>query len=208
MGLREGDLIVSVDDEEVRSGRELTREIEDQDPGDEVELEIVRNGERRKLKGKLQSREEAFEHRDRQRNRSFARDSRRSWTDEGGFTSSSNYQDSRQDLRSELQRLERQVAQVQRELDNLRYAIDGRSGQDRWSDDRRDRSSQTYYRGESNVRYDDDGSGRRMNQQTNFNRWEGQRDRRGSTSDIHRSSGGEIGEDRQRVGSGEIDRDW
>lgn len=207
MGLREGDLVLAVNGQQVRSGQDLTREIQSQDPGDEVELEIERDGIRQQISGRLESRQEAFEFRGSQQSRSFARDTRRSWSDEGGYTSSGDDQGNQQNVQSQLNRLERQVAQIQRELENLRFAIDERGGRGQWSDDR---ESQSYSRGESNARYDDDNTGRRMNQQTNFDRFEeqGSQRRPNRSGEIHRSSGGEVGEDRQQVDSSEIDRDW
>jgi hypothetical protein len=206
MGLREGDLVVAVNGQQVRSGQDLTREIQNQNPGDNVELEIERDGNRQHVSGRLETRQQAFEFRDSERYRPFGRESRRSWSDEGGYTSSGNYQGNQQNLQSQLNRLERQVAQIQRELENLRFAIDERGDQRRWSDDR---ESQSYSRGESNARYDDD-SGRRMNQQTNFDRFDeqGSQRRPNRAGEIHPSSGGEVGEDRQQVDSSEIDRDW
>jgi hypothetical protein len=207
MGIRDGDRIVAVNGQQIESSEDLMREVENQNPGDEIRIEVERDGNREELTGRLESREEAFEHRGSQGQRSY---SRRSWSEQGGYASSDQYGSSgrQQNVRAQLDRLERQVSQIQRELENLRFAIDEQGQQQRWStDDRRDQSNDRSR--ESTARYEDDNSGRRMNQQTNYDRWDEQGgQRRSDRREIHRSSGGEVGEDRQEVGSSEINRDW
>jgi hypothetical protein len=202
MGLREGDRIISVNGEKVESNRDLMREIRDLDPRDEVELEIKRDGDERELSGKLESRREAFVargQRDDQRRMTI----RRSWSDRGdrgqysqrqdhqGYTRG---QDSRgsQDVRSQIDSLERQVQQIQRQLENLRVAVDGR-GQRTSRDDGR----------ESTAGYEEYDSGQRTGQRTSYDRgWDGYERNQSQRPEDHPSPGGEIGGSRQRPGIG------
>ncbi len=52
-GLREGDVILKIDGREVRDGDYLAREIRNHRPGEEVRLEIERNGKTQEIKAKL-----------------------------------------------------------------------------------------------------------------------------------------------------------
>lgn len=48
-GLRRGDIIVALDDTQIRSSGDLYSALRDYQPGDEVSVTVVRNGERRTL---------------------------------------------------------------------------------------------------------------------------------------------------------------
>ena len=52
-GLRPGDIIVGVGGEEVRSAEDVGRLVDERSPGDEVEVEVVRAGERERLEVRL-----------------------------------------------------------------------------------------------------------------------------------------------------------
>lgn len=52
-GLRQGDIILKIDGEEVDSMEEVTKTIRDKDIGDQIQLEILRNEERRIIETRL-----------------------------------------------------------------------------------------------------------------------------------------------------------
>jgi S1-C subfamily serine protease len=52
-GLRPGDIIVAIAGEEVRSSEDVSRAVDARSPGDEVEVEVVRAGERERIEVKL-----------------------------------------------------------------------------------------------------------------------------------------------------------
>jgi C-terminal processing protease CtpA/Prc len=56
-GLREGDVIVGIDGEELDGSWSLTKEILKKEPGDRVDLEIIRDGDRQTLTAELGERE-------------------------------------------------------------------------------------------------------------------------------------------------------
>ena len=55
MGLHRGDFITHVDGREVESAREFIARIRSMEPGEEVELDIMRNRDERSLSGELES---------------------------------------------------------------------------------------------------------------------------------------------------------
>jgi putative serine protease PepD len=57
-GIRSGDVVVSVDGEPVREPDDVAQAIEDREPGEEVELELIRDGERRTVTVELGTRPE------------------------------------------------------------------------------------------------------------------------------------------------------
>ncbi|HET6883592.1 MAG TPA: PDZ domain-containing protein [Pirellulales bacterium] len=59
-GLRRGDEIVAVDDEDVRSNRDLQRLLSQKDPDDDVSITVERNGRERTLRAMLASQQEVF----------------------------------------------------------------------------------------------------------------------------------------------------
>lgn len=59
-GIRRGDEIVAIDDEEVESNRDLQRVLSQRDPDDEVTISVERNGRERTLQATLVSQREMF----------------------------------------------------------------------------------------------------------------------------------------------------
>jgi S1-C subfamily serine protease len=57
-GLKEGDVIVGLDGEEVASVEDLLAALRERDPGDEVVIDLLRNGERLEARVTLASRPE------------------------------------------------------------------------------------------------------------------------------------------------------
>lgn len=201
MGLRDGDLIVAVNGQEIQSNQDLIRAVDDRSPGEQIRLEVERNGNSQQLSGKLETRRQAFVTRDSRRGerRMFSREGRRGSGYRGEFTrSDSSWRD--QDVRSQLNSLERQVNRIQRQLEDLRVAIEERGQR---SGDDRDRAS--------TASYDEYDSNRTSNQRTSSDGQSRSYDQSGSGErDIHDSPGGEVGEDRLRTDSNEArtDSDW
>jgi membrane-associated protease RseP (regulator of RpoE activity) len=59
-GLRRGDEIVAIDDEDIQSNRDLQRLLSQKDPDDDVEITVERNGRERTLRAMLASQQEVF----------------------------------------------------------------------------------------------------------------------------------------------------
>jgi PDZ domain-containing secreted protein len=59
-GLEDGDVIIAIDDEEIETVKRATRAIKAYSPGDEVEIVVLRDGDRKRvLKVELGERDEA-----------------------------------------------------------------------------------------------------------------------------------------------------
>jgi S1-C subfamily serine protease len=59
-GIRQGDEIVAIDEQDVHSTRDLQRLLADYDPDDDVSLTVDRNGRKRTLQASLESQQEVF----------------------------------------------------------------------------------------------------------------------------------------------------
>lgn len=209
MGLREGDRITAVNGDDVESARDVVEEIRDLEPGEQVRIEIDREGDRRTLRGELESRREALVFRgqrqgQQQRGRFFDRrqrddrwnqgqdrpayygdqSSRRQYSYEGGRTSNN------QDIRQQLHAIERQVNQLSREIDDLRYALNSSAPSQRDYDRNR----------ESQAGYDEYQTQDRFGSRTSYGqRTDGYQNQRDETGyDRIDSPGGEVGEERLR----------
>lgn len=112
MGLREGDRITYVDGHEIDSARDFISRIRDMEPGEEVELDIVRNRDERSLSGELKSRGEALRLRNQGGNREQASSSDRS--ERGG------------DALNRINALERRLDDLRRELQQVRSSLESR----------------------------------------------------------------------------------
>src|SRR5262249_54188086 len=62
-GLREGDRILSVNNQRVNSAQQLTRLISKEEPGSNVAIDLIRDGEQQQIHTQLSSREQAMPHR-------------------------------------------------------------------------------------------------------------------------------------------------
>ena len=137
-GIRNGDEIISADGERVRTAQQLTDEIGEKQPGDQVSLGIRRNGERQTLKANLvsldmlRSRSSAAD-----RNRSeddsaqnMNRSNRGSWAMNRGRSASydeaapASQQGDR--IARQLRALQQQVLRLEQEVDDLRANRSGR----------------------------------------------------------------------------------
>jgi hypothetical protein len=211
MGLRAGDRITKINGDEVESYRDLIKEVRNLEAGDNVRIEIQRDGDSKTVRGELESRREALVFRgqvqrdgqgQRDRGQFFGRrgndgrwnqdrdrvaydsdqSSRRQFSYEGGSADNSQHQHVRQQLDS----LERQVNQLRREIDSLRNSVGGReSGRSQGYTSNQDQS-RNYERG-SQAGYSDSGVQQQYGSRTSY--------------DAIDSPGGQVGEERLRPNS-------
>jgi PDZ domain len=127
MGIQRGDRITQVNGQQVESVRSFISEIRNSNPGDNIDLEIRRDGNQRELSGELESRRETLRQGDRgrqfteSRSRAFYGAPRESASyDRGQFDRSDS------DLVSRLDSIERQLDRLSREVDNLRDRVENR----------------------------------------------------------------------------------
>jgi hypothetical protein len=134
-GIRAGDEITSAAGQRVRSVQDLVEEINERQPGAQVELGIRRNGERQTLRAQLVSRgslrRTSNNRSDENRSGSATaessnRDARQAWSNRGRSASYDEDQMASEPQRDNLSRqvriLQRQVSQLQEEIDELRTA--------------------------------------------------------------------------------------
>ena len=151
-GLRQGDRILRVNGRSVNSPQELSQMIARRDPGTQVQLVVLRNGERRNLQTRLESREEALPDRAQRSERNYrpqrqARLQDQSDTDRrDGLDRWRDQRDDRQRDSQEgrLTRLERVVDRLAQQIDRLQGRIDGRTSSGRDFRLRSDRDNRGY----------------------------------------------------------------
>lgn len=153
MGLRAGDRITKINGDEVESYRDLIREVRDLEAGDNVRIEIQRDGDSKTVRGELESRREAlvfrgqrqrdrgqfFDRRarddrwDQSRDRVAYQDDRLSYGDqsnrrqfsyEGGSTNDSRQGRPQQGQLQQGQQLRQQLDSLERQVNQLRREID------------------------------------------------------------------------------------
>jgi C-terminal processing protease CtpA/Prc len=111
-GVRPGDYVLSVDDERARSVQDVEQCIRDKEPGEWIDLEVWRNGERQTIEAQLASRQRTFG--DQGQRQGFPQQGpmtgRPQQFQEGGT----------QQLAQQIQSLERQLAQLRQEVAQLR----------------------------------------------------------------------------------------
>jgi C-terminal processing protease CtpA/Prc len=113
-GLRTGDLVLSIDDERVRSAQDIEQTIRQKDPGAWIDLEIWRNGRRETIEARLASRQRAIG--DAQQ---FG--SRQALPQQPQFSRQPQFQDSSmQQLAQQIQSLQQQLAQLRQEVSQMR----------------------------------------------------------------------------------------
>jgi hypothetical protein len=221
MGLRPGDRITKINGDEVESFRDLIEEVRDLEPGDNVRIEIQRDGDSKTVRGELESRREALVFRGqrlRERGPFFDRrgsdnrwdqdrviyndnqpgyrdqSSRQQFSYEGGSTAGS------QRLNQQLDSLERQVNQLRREIDQLRYSVDGRGNAPSRGYDRESQAGYSEF--DSQNRF---GSRTSYDQPSNQQQWSdgyrGQSNQQYDRIETERSPGGQTGEERLHPGS-------
>jgi hypothetical protein len=139
MGIREGDRITQLNSQDVQSVNEFISRIRNMNPGDEVELEVLRNRDERTVRGELETRQEALLLSNRQQRGQRWQDDR-AW--QTGYQESGTYGGVQQqgrtmrggDYSNRLSSIEQQVYRLSRELEQIRFALQdlrqsGRSSQ-------------------------------------------------------------------------------
>jgi hypothetical protein len=125
MGLQNGDRITQLNGQEVRSVSEFINRIRNMNPGDEVELEVMRNRDEQTVRGELETRQDALLLSSRQPGRQRWQGDpswQTGYQDSGGYefeqgrTTSGEYS-------SRLNSIERQVSRLSRELEQIRFAL-------------------------------------------------------------------------------------
>jgi len=118
-GIRPGDQLLKIDDDQVRSAEDAVEDIRDKDPGSRVSLQIRRDGRTQELRAKLVSRERAFERLAGQSSNDQLKN--RTSRDE-------NYREGNQDnLAAQVRSLQQQIAQLRSEVQQLRQQQSGSS---------------------------------------------------------------------------------
>jgi PDZ domain len=212
MGLEAGDRVTHLNGERIQSAQQFVTQIRDMRPGEEIELEVQRDDRERNLSGELESRQEALVF----SNRPWSRQSGESWRTERAYTGDSGrFEQGRSSqydnqLMSHISAIERQIAQLSRELEELRFAVRARGGQSGQAGSYGGRQDQ-----ETTASYEYQ-TGRRGEDQRSTNRWsnetyegsypsgqynEGYRGRSSGSDEGVDSIGGEIGEERLRPGN-------
>lgn len=131
MGIQQGDRITHVNGQRVESVRSFISEVRNSNPGDDIEIEVRRDGSDRELSGELETRRETLRQRDGNRQRSDTR----SQTFYGTPRGSISYDQGRsgrsdRDLISRLDSIQRQLDRLSREVDNLRSRVDNRQSRE------------------------------------------------------------------------------
>jgi hypothetical protein len=119
MGLQPNDRITHVNGQPIQSTRDFIARIRSMNPGEQVELGIVRDQEERRLTGQLETREEALVMRDQQ----LQRQSREGWRTE--FDRAEVYVDPNRagDVMRRINAIERHLDSLRNELQNLRASL-------------------------------------------------------------------------------------
>jgi hypothetical protein len=160
MGLRRNDRITHLNGQQVSSDQQFISRIRNMNPGDEVELEVLRNRDERIVRGELESRQDALVLSNRRQSRQPWQQGNQNWQtgyQEGGY----NYQQQGGsrfgDYNSRINSIEQQVNRLSRELEQIRYALqDLRQGGQTGQMSRLERSGETqagYY--DESGRYQD-----------------------------------------------------
>jgi hypothetical protein len=139
MGLRNGDRITQLNGQEIRSVSEFINRIRNMNPGDEVELEVMRDRGEQTIRGELETREEALL-------LSSRRQGGQQW--QGDPSWQAGYQESGRyggDVSSRLISIEQQVSRLSRELEQIRFALQDLRQSGRFQQFGRTRESQAGY---------------------------------------------------------------
>lgn len=113
-GLRNGDILLTVDDERVRTARDVEETVRQKEAGDWIDMEVWRNGQRQTIEAKLASRQQAFS------DSQFSRQ-QQSQSQQGPMQQRQQFSDGNlQQLVQQIQNLERQLAQLRQEVNQMR----------------------------------------------------------------------------------------
>lgn len=173
MGIREGDRIVRLNDQQVRSAQQFASRVRNMQPGEEIELEVERDDDQQSLFGRLESRREALVMRTRSSGeRGQSRVNRDRYEESFSDSPSRGFSESRRttirsprqqgDLVNRINSIQRQIDRLNDELDELRFALQERSGQQREAQVYREGDGETTasyqeYDSEGRIRYRDSG---------------------------------------------------
>lgn len=127
-GLRRGDYIQKIDDDRVRSARDVMQMVRDKQPGSDIDITVWRNGQQRTMEAQLASRQQAFSQGEKgqfSQPGQFGQQGQfgsRPGAPQQGFEQGQHrlYQDNNQALAQQVQNLQRQLARLQQEVDQLR----------------------------------------------------------------------------------------
>lgn len=162
-GIEQGDQIVEVDNTRINGPEQLVRVVSRANPGEQVEIRLIRDGQEQTVRARLESRREALNMDQRRRGDRMGQTER--------FYRGGTPPWSGDDLRNRVQQLDRQVEMLRREIRDLRSMIDDDpSGRDFSNDDSQNRFDDSQRRGSS--QYD---SGRSRNDDRN--QYQDQQDR-------------------------------
>jgi hypothetical protein len=162
MGLRTNDRITHLNGQQVTSEQEFISRIRNMNPGDEVELEVLRDQNERIVRGELESRQEALVLSNRRQDSQRYQQGDEGWQtgyQEGGYgyqqQSRTRLGERAGDFSSRLNSIEQQVNRLSRELEQVRFAL-----QDLRQGGQGGRIGQFQRGGETQAGYDDYQSGR------------------------------------------------
>ena len=172
-GIEQGDQIVEVDNTHINGPEQLVRVVSRANPGEQVEIRLIRDGQEQTVRARLESRREALNMGQRRQGDRMGQSER--------FYRGGSPPWSGDDLRSHVQQLDRQVEMLRSEIRDLRAMIDDDPSSRNFSNDQSSRNSQTRFddsqrRGSS--QYD---SGRSRNDDRN--QYQDQQDRNRPQSD-------------------------
>lgn len=132
-GIRPGDEIVAVNGRRIDGVRQLVQYIDQESPGNRVELQIVRNGQRQTLTPRLESRREAFGAADGQAGRQGRSGDNRRQGAPAPWGSD--------ELMQHVDALEREVDDLRREIRDLRAMLDNDPAGASFDGNRRERGA-------------------------------------------------------------------
>jgi hypothetical protein len=193
MGLQPGDRIMEINGQQVQSTQDFISHVRQMRPGEEVELNLVRNNNERNVSGELESRQEALE----LRNQQFRQQQTGGWdsrySDRRGQSFTSDYGRRQGDVIDRITAIERQLDNLVNELRDLRASLREPSNRS-W-----DRETAASYEEDPFRRERDSRSSARQWQDENPRQYDGyERGRSSRRFGEDRSPGGETGEDRLR----------
>ncbi|MCO6047263.1 PDZ domain-containing protein [Aeoliella sp. ICT_H6.2] len=164
-GIREGDTIVSISGEPVESTRRFVDRVRQHNPGDQVEIKFVRDGQQQTVTASLETLREAL-NRNRQSQRFDQNPNDRNMAEERFYRGGPPW--GGDDLLNHVNNLEQQVRMLEREIQELRSMIDDDPSRQQY-DLNSNRNSQAGY-SESDRTYGDRRGGERLDNDRNA-RW-------------------------------------
>lgn len=164
-GIREGDTIVSISGEPVESTQRFVDRVRQHNPGDQVEIKFVRDGQQQTVTASLETLREAL-NRNRQSQRFDQNPNDQNMAEERFYRGGPPW--GGDDLLNHVNNLEQQVRMLEREIQELRSMIDDDPSRQQY-DLNSNRNSQAGY-SESDRTYGDRRGGERLDNDRNA-RW-------------------------------------